>query len=90
MKYLFLDGENFGFKDSSINEILTTDIKISDEIYNQFFELQSQEKQLRIKNINGLTFNDIFEEYAPVEIQRPKTELEILKETVDTLVLSML
>lgn len=53
---------SFGFKDVNINEILSTDVLISDDIYNQFFTNQGQGKQYKIKNINGKTFSDIFAE----------------------------
>lgn len=69
MKYLFTLDESFGFKDSDINEILETDIQISNEIYNKFFELQSQGKQFKIKNINGFTFEEIFEEVIPKPVE---------------------
>lgn len=69
MKYIFVNEENFGFKDPEINEILETDIPISNEIYNKFFELQAQGKQFKIKNLQGKTFEEIFEEVIqePVE-----------------------
>ncbi|WP_035293758.1 hypothetical protein [Clostridium sp. KNHs214] len=69
MKYIFGSGENFGFKDEAINEILETDIPISNEIYNKFFELQSQGKQFKIKNLQGKTFEEIFEEVIPEPIE---------------------
>ncbi|WP_251860385.1 hypothetical protein [Clostridium sp. Marseille-Q2269] len=65
MKYLYIDGEDFGFKDSKTNKILETDMAIHDGIYNRFFQEQSQGKQFKIKNINGTTFEEIFEEVIP-------------------------
>ena len=53
------------FKDDSINIITDKDVLISDEIYVMFFEQQSIGKQFKIKNLNGTTFEDIFEEYQP-------------------------
>lgn len=69
MKYIFVDGKNFGFKTDEIHEITETDKQISDEIYNKFFELQSQGKQFKIKDIHSAIFNEIFEEVIPAPIQ---------------------
>lgn len=69
LKYLSVDKENFGFKDSVINAIVETDIPISEEIYNKFFELQAQGKQFKIKNIQGATFEEIFEEIIPEPVE---------------------
>jgi hypothetical protein len=88
--YLSLMENNITFKTPEIHEILEADVKISDEIYNQFFEMQSKGKQFKLKNINGITFEEIFEEVILDPVQIPKSELDILRETVDTLVLSML
>lgn len=73
MKYVFKIDNGIGFKDSSINEILSSDIKISNDIYNAFFQNQSQGKQYNIKNINGTTFDEIFEEILPT-LEKVKTE----------------
>lgn len=60
--YLSGSGLEFGFKHPKINEISDTDIEISDEIYNRFFKEQEKGKQFKIKNKNGVTFEEIFEE----------------------------
>lgn len=66
MKYIFLESDNeFGFKDSDVNSIEEIDVEISDQIYNRFFEEQSKGKQFKIKNINGVSFEKIFEEIIP-------------------------
>jgi hypothetical protein len=88
--YLAIINGDITFKTPEIHEILESDVKISDEIYNRFFELQSQGKQFKIKDMNGTTFEEIFVEVIPDAIPQPKSELEILKETVDILVLSSL
>ena len=62
--YLSGSGLEFGFKHPKINEILPDDIEISDEIYNRFFEEQETGKQFRVKNKNGVTFEEIFEEVS--------------------------
>ena len=53
------------FKDDSINIIADTDKLISDEIYTMFFEQQTMGKQFKIKDFQGETFEEIFEEYQP-------------------------
>lgn len=72
------------FKDDSINIITDTDILISDEIYAMFFEQQTIGKQFKIKNIQGTTFEEIFEEYQP-EYESPdsqQSEIDILKQRI--------
>lgn len=64
MYYIFQNGNDFGFKCDEIHEITESDVLISDEIYQRFFELQSSGKMLRVKNINGVIFEEIFEEYV--------------------------
>lgn len=66
MYYIRIENEEFGFVVDDIHTILDTDIKISDEDYSRFFELQYQGKQFRIKNPNGTTLFEILEEYTPV------------------------
>lgn len=79
MKYIYIYGDDFGFKDSEINDILETDIEISEEIYDIFFEEQSKGKKLKIKDIHGNSFEEIFEEIPPETPQkREPTILEIL------------
>ena len=65
MYYIFQNGDDFGFKCDEIHEIAETDIPIGDDVYQQFFDLQCDGKSLRIKDINGTTFDEIFEEYTP-------------------------
>ena len=66
MKFIAINDLNeICFKDDSINIITETDRLISDEIYAIFFEQQSMGKQFRIKNLEGTTFEEIFEEYQP-------------------------
>ncbi|MCO7127828.1 hypothetical protein NIE88_18945 [Sporolactobacillus shoreicorticis] len=80
-KYLSVNQDgSFGFKDDAINDILDSDIVISDEIYNQFFAEQSQGKQFKVKNSSGATFEEIFEEYMPDPIEREPSDVEILQQ----------
>lgn len=73
------------FKDDSINIITDEDRPISDEIYAMFFEQQTIGKQFKIKNFQGETFEEIFEEYQPTNDdlnEQPLSETEELKQRV--------
>lgn len=60
--YLSGNGKTFGFKHPKINTILENDVKISDELYNEFFKRQEAGKQFKVINKIGQTFDEIFEE----------------------------
>ena len=79
MYYLFQNEDDFGFKCDVIHEIAETDIPIGDEIYQQFFNLQCDGKSLRIKDINGTTFEEIFEEYTPEIVETTEEKIIRLK-----------
>jgi hypothetical protein len=73
------------FKDDSINIITDMDEPISDEIYNMFFEQQSIGKQFKIKDIQGATFEEIFEEYQQTHEdvdEQPLSETDELKQRI--------
>ena len=61
-KYLTIINGNFGFREE---KVLENDVQISDEIYETFILNQEQGKEYKIKNINGATFEEIFEEIPP-------------------------
>lgn len=86
MKFIGVNDLNeICFKDDSINIITDIDEPISDEIYNMFFEQQSIGKQFKIKNIKGTTFEEIFEDYQPINDvldEKPLSETEELKRRV--------
>ncbi|MDT8717831.1 hypothetical protein IAI10_14275 [Clostridium sp. 19966] len=85
MKYIFKNSDGgFGFKEDSINEILATDVKISDELYNKFFEMQNQGKQYNLKDINALTFEDAFEEYSVLVTPIQPSQTELMQQTIDS------
>lgn len=65
MFYISQNENGFGFKVDDIHKILETDVAISEEIHDTFLEEQSQGKTFRIKNINGLTFEDILKNVKP-------------------------
>lgn len=65
MYYITICENGFGFKTPDIHIITEEDKCISDDIYNRFFEEQSQGKSFKLKDINGETFEEIFEEYQP-------------------------
>lgn len=85
MYYIAICEDGFGFKVPDIHIITEEDKYISDEIYNRFFEEQAQGKSLRLKDINGTTFEEIFEEYQPTSDdldEQPLSETEELKQRV--------
>jgi hypothetical protein len=88
MYYIFRNDNDFGFKCSEIHEIIESDILISDEIYQQFFSLQCLGKLFRLKDINGTTFEEIFEEYQPDNDDsenKPLSEIDLLKQRIEEL-----
>lgn len=59
----------FGFKDGA-DKILNTDIEISREDYDNFFDLKSIGKQFRVKKTpTGKGLFDYVEEYIPQSIE---------------------
>ena len=91
MRYLCLIENNIAIKDDRINKILNTDVLISDDIVNKYFELNSLGKQFKIKDINGITFDEIFEEYILeinqsdlIKSELASLELVLHRDTEDT------
>ena len=85
MYYITICEDRFGFKVSDIHIITDEDKLISDDIYNRFFEEQAQGKSLKLKDINGTTFEEIFEEYQPINEdldEQSVSETEELKQRV--------
>jgi hypothetical protein len=86
MRYISIGKNNdICFKDDDINIITNADTPISDEIYNMFFEQQSIGKQFKLKNIDGKTFEEIFEEYQPTNDDlddQPLSETDELKQRI--------
>lgn len=85
MYYITICEDGFGFKIPDIHIITTDDKHISDEIYQRFFEEQAQGKSLRLKDINGTTFEEIFEEYQPTNEDledQPLSETDELKKRI--------
>lgn len=68
-KYLRIENDSFGFVVDTIHEIKETDIEISIDDYDTFFEMQSQGKRFKLKNNpTGTGLFDYIEEYAPQAI----------------------
>lgn len=68
--YLRIENDDFGFLVKGMHEIKESDIPILYEDYNNFFELQGQGKQFKLKVMptgNGLF--DYIEEYEPEVIE---------------------
>lgn len=82
--YLRIENESFGFVLEGIHNIRETDIKVIQEEYDNFFELQSNGKQFKLKEeATGTGLFDYIEEYEPEPAPpSPPTELELLQEEV--------
>jgi len=93
MIYITKIGEGFGFKDTNKDEILSTDVKMLNEVYNKFFEMQSLGNQYTLGDINGESFEKMFveviEDVAPPVIV-PPTQLSELQNTMDAIIMSLL
>ncbi len=86
MYYIFQNGDDFGFKCDEIHEITETDVLINDEVYRQFFDTQcGNGKSFRVKNINGITFEEIFEEYCPEYEETAEDKIIRLKSRLNEL-----
>lgn len=92
------DPTDFGFKLKGVNEILETDIPISKEIHDEFMKQQCEGKQFKIKNPEGKSFTDIFEEFIPKtiilkskldeRIDNIEKENELIKMAIDDVIFS--
>lgn len=73
-KYYFrIENDSFGFVVDTIHEIKETDIEISIDDYDTFFEMQSQGKQFKLKNNpTGTGLFDYLEKYTPEAIKEPQ------------------
>lgn len=82
--YLRIEDEGFGFVVEGIHDILYSDIPITTEDYNRFFELQSEGKQFRITGApTGVGLFDYVEEYTPDPgPPLPPSRIELLQEQV--------
>lgn len=74
MYYIFQTENDFGFKCDDIHEITETDVAINNDIHQHFLDEQAQGKTFVIKNINGTTFDEIFEEVIEL-IETPQEKL---------------
>lgn len=88
MKYLRIENNNFGFVTDEIHDILPSDIAISEEDYNLFFEKQSQRKQFRLKdNPSGTSLFDYVEEF---EVEPIIDDTPTMEDRVSALEMAML
>lgn len=78
IRYLRIEGENFGFLLEGLNEIKETDIKISNDDYITFFKNQTEGKCYKIKATpSGEGLFSYIEEYTPVINEMPNIESRI-------------
>lgn len=83
--YIRIENNNFGFVVDDIHTIdEATDHKVTQEEYYKFFELQSEGKQFRLKEVaTGERLFDYIEEYEPEPLPpAPPTEMKLLQEEV--------
>jgi hypothetical protein len=82
-KYFFrIEDDSFEFLLEGLHEIKETDISITNEDYDMFFDLQAKGKQFRLKEVQtGKELFDYVEEYTPEiveEVQEPGLEEMVL------------
>lgn len=85
MFFLRIDKEKneFGFVNEQMHKIIETDIEISDEDYNKFFESQSSGVCYRLKKTStGSSLFDFIEEYEP---EQPEVKSEGIFEEIKAL-----
>lgn len=88
MNYLRINGGIFGFVNDQIHQILETDIPILDEDYDEFFEIQSNGEQFRLKETreNSSSLFDCVETYQP-EITKNTSTVNDLSDQLQSLLL---
>ena len=88
MQYLRISDDGFGFLDDRVHLILESDIQITSEEYEKFFEMQSAGKSFRLKektNSSSSLF-DLIETFEQKQIKKEltigdlKSELNMLQE----------
>lgn len=87
-----LGNSNFSFVVENMHEIITSDIEIKTEDYNNFLELQSQGKQFKSKEVaTGESLFDYIEEYVPEIADTPRVpSVEERMAAMEELMLSLL
>ena len=91
--YVRIQEQKFGFIVEGIHDIdETIDRKVTNEDYKTFFDLQSEGKQFRVKEVpTGETLFDLIEEYTPEPIEMPVTiTLEERIEALENVMLEVL
>ena len=86
--YLRIENDKFGFVVEGIHEIdESIDYAITQEEYDNFFDLQSQGKQFRVKKVvTGTSLFDLIEEYIPEPLPPASpSETELLKQRIELL-----
>ena len=91
--YIRIQGEKFGFVVDGVHDILSdVDHAITNEDYNRSFELQSEGKQFRVKDVpTGEELFDLIEEYVPEVVETPYiVSLEERVEALEALMLEVI
>lgn len=91
MYYLRIDNENFWFIVDDVNEIMKTDIPITVEEYDMYFNLESQGKKFKLKETVGTSLFECIEEYIqPVDTSTHAPTLEERQSALEDVVMQML
>ena len=89
--YLRIEENSFGFVVEGIHEIKETDIYITQEEYNKFFELQSEGKQFRLKEVpSGEGLFDYLEEYVPEIVVDNTPNMEERMKALESVMIEMI
>ncbi|WP_102400220.1 hypothetical protein [Haloimpatiens massiliensis] len=74
MIYISIQNENeFLFRNSNVEQIEANDVPVKEEIYLEYLQREINEK-FKIKNLQGSTFEEIFEEVEPEPIEPREVE----------------
>ena len=88
--YLRIENDNFGFVLEGIHEIRETDIVVSQEEYDSFFEMQSKGKQFRLKETpTGTGLFDYLEKYVAEIVVDNTPSMEERMSALESIMLEM-
>ena len=88
--YLRIEEDSFGFVLEGIHDIKESDIAVTQEEYDSFFELQSQGKQFRLKEVpTGTSLFDYLEEYVAEIIVDNTPSMEERMSALESVMLEM-
>ncbi len=85
MQYLRIENGSFGFIDDRLHEKNENDILITEDDYNEFFEMQSSGEQFRLKKTSSnasslFDFVEVFELEKVEKVEKKATAFDLIKE----------